>query len=120
MFHNNLIYVIHQQNESCGESTVQIKSDAVTDFISKTYPKQKLLPLVFHILEKQNLIDENLFFSEFPSIHVADVCTFINNRFGKIQTTDSRYIKLCKYLQYRHIKLPKVSIKNPVAQKYLC
>ena len=119
MFYNNLIYVIHQQNDSCIESNVQIKSDAVTDFISKTYPKQKLLPLVFNIIEKQNLIDENLFFIEFPSIHVADVCSFFNNRFGKIQTTDSGYIKLCKYLQSRQIKLPKVGLKNPVAQKYL-
>jgi hypothetical protein len=89
------------------------------DFIAKTYPKQKYLPLVFSILEKHNLIDDNLFFIPFQ-LHVADVCAFLNNRFGKILTTDLRYIKLCKFLQSHKIKFPKISIKNPVAQKYLC
>jgi hypothetical protein len=27
---------------------------------------------------------------------------------------------LCKYLRSKQIKFPKIAIKNPVAQKYVC
>jgi hypothetical protein len=52
--------------------------------------------MVFKILQPLNLIDNNLFFTSFPNIHVADFCSFINNKFEKNGG------------------------KNPVAQKYVC
>jgi hypothetical protein len=27
---------------------------------------------------------------------------------------------LCKFLRSKEIKFPKIAVKNPVAQKYLC
>ena len=84
------------------------------------YPKQKFLTLVFDILITNNLIDENLYFIPFQQVHIADFCTFLNNNFGKLNSTDGKYIKLCKYFQNLNLKFPKVGIKNPVAQKYLC
>ena len=127
MFSNKTSYVIHPKNQPCGISSNSSlldspisSSDQVTDFIRLTYPKQKYLSLIFNILNPYNLIDSNLFFKEFPNIHVADFCAFINNRFGKTPTTDARFVKLCKFFQLNQIKFPKIAIKNPVAQKYVC
>ncbi|MEI7486021.1 MAG: hypothetical protein WCJ72_01210 [Chryseobacterium sp.] len=127
MFSNKTIFVIHPKNQPCkttlkttllnGDSNF---SDQITDFIKSTYPKQKYLILIFNILNPYNLIDSNLFFKEFPNIHVADFCAFINNRFGKTPTTDAKFVKLCKFFQMNQIKFPKIAIKNPVAQKYVC
>jgi hypothetical protein len=76
--------------------------------------------MVFKILQPLNLIDNNLFFTSFPNIHVADFCSFINNKFEKNGGTDQKFIKLCKFLRSNQIKFPKIAIKNPVAQKYVC
>lgn len=121
MFANNETWIIHQSNKPCGQKSNQQNNvqTEVMEYIKTTFPKQKHLPLVFTIMFKHNLIDSNLYFVPVP-IHFADVCTFINNRFGKINTSNPLYIKLCKYLHANKIKFPKIAIKNPVAQKYLC
>ena len=124
MFLNKDIFVIHKLNKPCGrvesqENVVPINEDVLT-FISSTYPKQKFLPLFFKILLQNKLIDSQMFIDKFQNIHIADLCTFINNTFGKIEKTEVRFIKLCKYLQSLNLKFPKISVKNPVAQKYLC
>ena len=121
MFSNSQTWIIHQSNKPCGQKTTQpndIQTEVV-EYIKSTYPKQKHLILALNVFLKHNLIDSNLYFIPVP-IHFADVCTFLNNRFGKVNTTDIQYIKLCKYLQLHKIKMPKIAIKNPVAQKYLC
>jgi len=125
MFVNNEIYVIHPENQLCGVShgtngsEDQTKS-AVVEFINTTYPKQKYLLLIFNPLVRLNMINDDLYFEAYPDIHIADFCVFLNNKFGKIENTNNRVIKLCKYLQSNKLKFPKVSVKNPVAQKYLC
>ncbi len=123
MFSNNETWVIHQANKLCGQDKKPSQQNdvrtEVMQYLKSTFPKQKHLPLVFNILFKHDLIDTNFYFVPVP-LHFADVCTFINNRFGKIDATDMSYIKLCKYLHSRKIKFPKIAIKNPVAQKYLC
>ena len=124
MFSAKEKYLIHKNNKSCdtSHSTSANKESTehhdVIDFVKSLYPKQKFLPLVFQSLS--SLIDKNMFFINFPNVHVADFCTFINNKFGKVESTDLRFIKLCKFLQNQNIKCAKISIKNPVAQKYLC
>jgi hypothetical protein len=123
MFSNGEKYIIHKVDEPCGltnEELSETPHQTVMDFIRNTYPKQKFLSLVFKIIEKHNIFDENLFCVPFPNIHVADICSFFLNRFGKHETTDTRYIRFCKFLQKKGIKLPKISLKNPVAQRYLC
>ena len=130
MFVNNDVFIIHKMNEPCdyASSTLaplesnlaQTSSSSTTEYIKTLYPKQKFLPLFFDILQKNNLIDENHYLVNFSNLHVADICTFINNKFGKIEKTDSRFIKMCKYLHSKQIKFPKICVKNPVAQKYLC
>jgi hypothetical protein len=123
MFVNKEIFLIHHQNQPCGISQNQSKvfsKHKVFDFITNMYPKQKYLTLVFELIIEKNLIDDRLYFIDFSNVHVADFCTFINNKFGKINLTDHKYIKLCKYLQTQKLQFPKVSIKNPVAHKYLC
>jgi hypothetical protein len=123
MFSNSEKYIIHKIDEPCGLTNAETSASPhqnVLDFIKETYPKQKYLCLVFDIINKHHLFDDNLFCIPFPNIHIADICSFLLNRFGKNDTTDSRYIKFCKFLQKKGIKLPKISIKNPVAQKYLC
>ena len=127
MFSNGEKFIIHKVSEPCGLTNTESSDENFTphqnvmEFIKETYPKQKYLPLVFDIIEKHNsFFDANLFCIPFPNIHVADLCSFFLNRFGKNDNTDSRYIKLCRYLQKKGIKLPKISIKNPIAQKYLC
>jgi len=124
MFSNNEIYVIHKKNQICGQTKSQSAnidpSIQVSDYLKNTYPKQKFLPLFFQVLTSHNLINTNMFIVGFPNLHIADLCSFLNNKFGKTNTTDIQYIKFCKYLQSCQLKFPKVSIKNPVAQKYLC
>jgi len=127
MFSNGEKFIIHKENESCGLTTIDSEisethspQQNVMEFIKETYPKQKYLSLIFTIIEKHHLFDDNLFCNAFPNIHIADICSFFLNRFGKMENTDNRYIKFCKFLQKKGIKLPKISIKNPVAQKYLC
>jgi hypothetical protein len=125
MFSNNTVFVIHPKNISCGTipkkntSTPDLNTE-IKEFLQTTYPKQKYLTMVFNILEPYNLIGKNLFFLSFPNIHVADIIAFFNNKFGKVNTTDARFIKLCKFFRSQNIKFPKISIKNPVAQKYVC
>ena len=123
MFSNNTVFVIHPKNKPCGQqlkNSSDTLNDQVFEFIKNTYPKQKYLAMVFKILQPLNLIDNNLFFTSFPNIHVADFCSFINNKFEKNGATDQKFIKLCKYLRSKQIKFPKIAIKNPVAQKYVC
>jgi len=128
MFSNNEKFVIHKLDEPCGhtgDNDIDINSSDLSSqhyvitFIKETYPKQKYLTLAFAILEKHNLFDTNLFCIPYPNMHIADICSFFLNRFGKEDKTDSRYIKFCKFLQKKGIKIPRISIKNPVAQKYL-
>lgn len=126
MFHNKDIFTIHKINEICGDKSTSMENPVhhiqlqVTEFLKSTYPKQKFIPLFFNIMVKNNLIDDNLFIVGFSNIHLADMASFLNNKFGKPNTTDTRFIKLCKYLQACQLQFPKVSVKNPVAQKYLC
>lgn len=128
MFLNQKHFVIHAKNKPCQQINDSKNSDSntndinhqVVDFLQKTYPKQKYLPIIFKILESHNLIDENLFFTDFPNIHMADLCSFVNNSFAKPTSTDAKFIKFCKFLHAKGIRFPKISIKNPVAQKYLC
>jgi len=125
MFVNNEIYVIHPENQFCNlpngtdSSEVQTKSN-ILEFINSTYPKQKYLSLIFNPLVQRNMINDELYFIPYPDIHIADFCVFLNNKFGKVETTNNKLIKFCKYLQSLKFKFPKVSVKNPVAQKYLC
>jgi len=125
MFTNKTIYVIHQENQPCGltssaSTSEQKVSKKVMDFVRSMYPKQKFLSLVFESILQLNLIDDKMYFIGHPHVHVADFCSFINNRFGKNDDIPVKFIKLCKHLQSQGIRFPKVSIKNPVAQKYLC
>jgi hypothetical protein len=123
MFSNGEKFTIHKVDEPCGltkEEIFETPQLNVMEFIRDTYPKQKFLLVVFAIIEKHKLFDENLFCVQFPKIHVADICSFFLNRFGKHETTDSRYIKFCQFIHKKGIILPKIGIKNPVAQRYLC
>jgi hypothetical protein len=110
---------LHENNNNDPNYNSNISHPA-NDFVAKTYPKQKYLSLAIDILNRNNLIDHNLYFIHFPNMHLVDVCAFFNNRFGKHKTTDAKLIKLCKFLKKKQIKFPKVSIKNPVAQTYIC
>jgi hypothetical protein len=127
MFVNNEKFVIHPINQPCQienpddelfetESAIQSQ---VQDFIVNTYPKNKFLPIVFNNLVKNNFIDSDLFFHEFPSIHIADFCTFINNRFGKKNKANVQLLKLCKFIRSKHLKFPSICLKNPIARQAL-
>jgi hypothetical protein len=121
MFANKQTYIIHDAEQDCSQplgSPEEKINSAVSDFIQSTYPKQKYLKIVAKILEKQNLVNEDLFFLNFPEIHLADFCSFINNRFEKKENV--RLIKLCKFIQSQKIRFPNVCIKNSSAKKYLC
>jgi len=124
MFVNKDIYVIHQENHPCGLSATGVEHQKtkhkVLDFVRSMYPKQKFLLLIFEPLVQLELINDKLYFTDHPQVHVADFCTFINNRFGKNDNVPSKFVKLCKYLQSQDLRFPKVAIKNPLAQKYLC
>jgi len=126
MFLGGEKYIIHKLSEPCDllpiEQNVNINDDIhpAKEYVNSTYPKQKHLKFAIDIIERNNLIDHNLYFIAFPDLHLADVCAFFNNRFKNKKSTDPRIIKLCKFIQTSKIKFPKVSIKNPVAQKYVC
>ena len=131
MFLNQQTYVIHPKNKPCAPSAIVNPSNQdssnnsevdpqIVEFLRSTYPKQKYLPYVFNILSSHALFDKHLFFVKFQNIHIADFCAFLNNSFGKVDSTETRFIKLCKYLQSLKLKLPKISVKNHVAVKYLC
>jgi hypothetical protein len=126
MFATQQKFIIHRDNESCEQDsdnkivvTSNVINDNVYEYLNQTFPKNKNIHLVFKILLKHNLIDDTLFFSNFKNIHIADFCSFINNRFGKKETTNVNMVKLCKYLNNLKIRFPKISIKNPVAQNML-
>ena len=127
MYANSTVFVIHPHKKPCASNTAVDTSNAVDtvdqqilSFLQTSYPKQKHLPLMFNILRPHTLFDEHLFFKQFKNIHIADFISFILNRFCKLDTTDSRFIKLCKYLQSLNIRLPKIVVKNPLVHKYLC
>jgi len=122
MFANNELYVIHPENISCVTSEPHHKSKKhnVLEFIQTMYPKQKFLSLVFEPLVRLQLIDDDLYFTHPLPIHVADFASFLNNKFSKNVPNSNKFIKLCKYLNTLNLKFPKVGIKNPMAQKYLC
>jgi len=122
MFANKETFIIHRADQDCshssGSNDETTDHTLVSDFVQSTYPKQKYLKIVATILEKHDLINEDLFFIQFDNIHLADFLSFINNRFDKKKNTN--LIKLCKVLQTENVKFPNVCIKNPVAKKYLC
>ena len=127
MFANKTRYIIHKSNQAC--PTHKILSTASKDqpiqiivdqFISKQYPKQKSISIVFDILMKHKLINSDLVFEKFSNIHVADFCSFINNRFDKNDKPNSKIYTLCRYLQQNKITFPVICIKNPIARKFLC
>ena len=90
------------------------------DYVTQMYPKNKHLKYICKMLTAHHLINDQLFFVPFPNVHIADFCSFLNNRFNnKSSKPNSTMIKLCRYLQQLHLKMPKVAIKNPLAQKYL-
>lgn len=121
-------FIIHKLSESCDPiSTPEHDNDTFSgnihpakEFALQMYPKQKYLHFVIDKLVNKNLLDSDLYFFEYPNLHLADVCAFFNNRFGKPKSTHAKFIKLCKFLQENKIQFPMVSIKNPVAKKYVC
>jgi hypothetical protein len=125
MFANQEKYIIHSVDQPCekinnSNSTETSKIfDECKIFLTHSYPKNKILPLVVKILTNNNLLNNDLFFNFFSNIHLADFLSFLNNKFGKKETTELNMIKLCKYLNHNALKFPKIAIKNPVAQKYL-
>lgn len=123
MFANQQKYVIHLENHSCQNMLSNTQPNSVKreidEYLASSYPKNKNLNLVAKILVTNNLLNDDLFFNEFSNVHFADFCAFINNRFDKIGKTNSNLVKFCKYLQKKHIKFPKIVIKNPVAQKII-
>lgn len=122
MFANKQLFVIHKADQDCSQTSSGVNDDtnckAITDFVQSTYPKQKYLKIVATILEKHDLINEDLFFLNFANIHLADFLSFINNRFDKKK--NNPLTKLCKFIQGQNIKFPNVCIKNATAKKYLC
>lgn len=126
MFSNGDYYIIHKADQPCSDVNEEEDdnqphhSTSVQEFVKENYPKQKHLKLIFDILEKHDLFDDNLFCRQFTNIHLADICSFFLNRFFKNDKTDGRYIKFCKFLQQKGVKLPRICVKNPYAQKLLC
>jgi len=121
MFANKQTFLIHDAEQDCSQplrSTEEKINTAIYDFIQSTYPKQKYLKIMAKILEKHNLVNDDLFFINFTDIHLADFCSFINNKFDKKENV--RLIKLCKFIQNQKIRFPNVCIKNSRAKKYLC
>lgn len=121
MFLDKTIYIIHPENSSCVlPDQNNSHQENPMDYVKRLYPKQKFLPLFIEILVSHKLINDNLCFSPMPNMHITDICRFINNTFGHKDKTEPRFIKLCKCLQKMHLQFPSCSIKNPVAQTYLC
>jgi len=123
MFASKQLFVIHEADQSCsqesGFSQEPPNNTHVSEFIQETYPKQKYLTLVGKLLEKNNLINDDLFFVDFNDVHLADFCAFINNRFDK-KKENTRMTKLCKFIQSKRVRFPNVCIQNVRAKKYLC
>jgi hypothetical protein len=127
MFANQEQFTIHKADTYCSTlNSKNSKSNASNeilnecyDLITYSYPKNKVLPIMIRSLTNHNMINKDLFFTSFPNIHIVDFLSFINNKFGKTETTENNMIKLCKYLNSNQIKFPKISIKNPVARKLL-
>jgi len=123
MFANKQVYVIHEVDQNCSQesgSSQEPSVNHVSDFIDSTYPKQKkYLALVGKILEKHNLINDDLFFVDFNDVHIADFFSFINNSFDK-QKENTRLTKVCKFMQSKNIRFANVCVKNIRAKKYLC
>jgi hypothetical protein len=123
MFVNRAIYVIHKKNVPCQKPELESKSNDIDDqviaFLTQMYPKNKSIQLFFNVLLKHRLINEDLFFIDFPHIHIADFCSFLNNRFSKKEQISNDLQRLCKYLHKKKLKFPRISIKNPIAQKML-
>lgn len=122
MFADQIKYVIHKDNVPCtllknDLNSYDIIENNVNEYLEKSYPKNKNLHLLFKILCKNKLINDNLFFENFSKIHIADFCAFINNRFAKKETVNLNMIKLCKFILRSGIQLPRIAIKNPVALK---
>jgi len=116
-----LIIFFFDAEQDCSQalgSSDEKTNTIVSDFIQSTYPKQKYLKIVAKIVEKHNLVNDDLFFVSFTDIHLADFCSFINNKFDKKENV--RLIKLCKFIQSQKIRFPNVCIKNSSAKKYLC
>lgn len=125
MFANKKTFIIHEKDKPCleNETTNNVQDNSIestiNEYLLQMYPKNKHLKFVFKPLLSHNLISENLFFIPFPHVHIADFCSFLNNRLQKQSQVNPTMIKLCKYIQQMHLKVPKIAIKNPVAQKYL-
>jgi len=124
MFSNNTIFVIHRASKTCTNDSKEkintpILYNKIKEFLTELYPKNKTLHLAFKILTNYNMINDELFFHEFPSIHIADFVSFINNRFAKKDRIDAKLLKLCKYIQNKGVRLPKITVRNPVAADIL-
>ncbi len=124
MFYQNQTFAIHPVDQPCGQNNTTTSDNPTHDlqhkissFIKQNFPKQKYAELVFSTLNNHHVINDDLYFESF-NIHMADFCSFINYKFCK--KIDPKFLKLCKYLQKLNIKLPKVSIHNPLARKFLC
>jgi hypothetical protein len=120
MYYNKTKFIIHPVNKPCNLSSLPTSNNIesqIKNFIENSYPKNKMIYLVFNVLTKNKLINDDLFFVQFPNIHVADFCSFLLNRFGKKEKTDLNLLKLCKYL--KNYTFPKIALKNPVAIDYL-
>jgi len=122
MFANKQLFLIHDADQNCSQESGSLSENNnanVSEFILATFPKQKYLMIVAKILDKHSLVNDDLFFSKFNDIHLADFISFINNRFDK-KKENPRLTKLCKSLQAENIRFPNVSIKNVRAKKCLC
>mgnify|MGYP003336110258 CR=1 FL=1 len=126
MFVNNEQFVIHKESEPCSPHQ-QTTTTAVTAnqhplvlFVKEIYPKQRFLTLVCSIIIQNQCINDSFYFIPVPSVHITDFCSFISNRFAKHDKIDPNMLKLCKYFKQQHIKMPKIAIKNPFAQSWLC
>jgi len=126
MFLNDQVFKIHKATKFCTkERPKEIDNDLsalhvkVKEFLDLVYPKNKVIFVAFKILISNNLINDNLFFKEFPNLHIADFSSMLNNRFAKKEQMDPKLLKLCKYLQNKGIRLPKICVKNPNVINFL-
>lgn len=126
MFASEQRFIIHSEKSKCGAAAAAAESssseleDQIMVYLNTMYPKNKYLPIVFKILMQHRLINESLFFVSFPRIHIADFCSFIQNRFDQHERASKDMIKLCKFIRRQSIHFPKIAIKNPIAQNLIC
>ena len=129
MFVNKEQFVIHKESEPCSLQAHpsmgvghhhRDMSHPLVLFVKEIYPKQRFLPIVCSILIQHELITDSFYFIYTPTVHITDFCSFISNRFANSDKVDPNILKLCKYLKQQHIKIPKIAIKNPFAQSFLC